>query len=311
MALALATLLGGCSAREGGGSASPAPGAAASTSSAGTGATSATGPAAPGGFAAPVLLGDVDGDVTESSGLAASRRNPGLIWTHNDSGDRPRLYCLTRKATTCGTWQVTGASAFDWEDMAAGPGPTAGEPYLYVGDIGDNRQARDEIAVYRLVEPAAPSPRAGVVVPTSPADRLELRYEDGRHDAEALLVHPRSGDLYVITKDFAGGAVYKASAGTSILRRIADLEIGLGDVVTGGDIAPDGTRVAVSTYGRGFEMTLPVGARSFDDVWKQRPRPVELAARSQGESIAYRLDGDALLTTSEHSPFGLHEVVRR
>lgn len=259
-----------------------------------------------------MLLSEFDGDdVTESSGLAASRRNPGLIWTHNDSGDRPRLYCLTRKATTCGTWEVTGARALDWEDMAAGPGPTAGELYLYMGDIGDNRQARDEVAVYRLVEPAAPSPRTASVVPTARADRLELRYEDGPHDAEALLVHPVSGDLYVITKDFGGGAVYKASAGTNVLRRIADLEIGLGETVTGGDIAPDGTRVAVSTYGRGFEMTLPSGTRSFDEVWKQVPQPVELAARSQGESIAYRLDGQALLTTSEHSPFGLHEVVRR
>lgn len=281
------------------------------TSAAGASAVPQEQPPGPRGFAPPVLLGEVGGsDVNESSGLAASRRNPGLIWTHNDSGDRPRLYCLTRTATTCGTWEVTGARALDWEDMAAGPGPAAGEPYLYVGDIGDNRAVRAEVVVYRLVEPQAPPSRPGLAR-TSPADRVVLRYDDGPHDAEALLVHPVSGDLYVITKDFGGGRVYKAAVGTSVLARIADFEIGFGEVVTGGDIAPDGKRVAVSTYGRGFELTLPAGARSFDAVWKVRPRPVELADRAQGESIAYRLDGQALITTSERSPFGIHEVVRR
>src|SRR5688500_5814903 len=38
----------------------------------------------------PVQLAALeDRRVRESSGLAASRRSPGLIWTHNDSGDGP------------------------------------------------------------------------------------------------------------------------------------------------------------------------------------------------------------------------------
>ncbi|MGQ0520911.1 MAG: hypothetical protein ACT4PX_07165 [Actinomycetota bacterium] len=264
------------------------------------------------GFGPPELLGQVDDPaVAESSGLAASRRNPGLLWTHNDSGDEPRIYCLTAGGARCGTWDVTGASARDWEDMAAGPGPVAGTSYLYLGDIGDNNRNQPQVVVYRVAEPAAPAPApAPGRAATAPAERIVLRYEDGPHDAEALLVHPTTGDLYVVTKAVSGAAVYKAAAGTGVLRRIAGFGLGIGELVTGGDIAPDGRRVAICTYYQAYELTLPAGA-GFDDVWDQDRRPLALAARAQGEAIAYRLDGRALLTTSERSPFPLHQVVRR
>ncbi|MDQ4068195.1 MAG: hypothetical protein M3203_01750, partial [Actinomycetota bacterium] len=122
-------------------------------------------PPAPSGYQPPVVLGRIaDRAVRESSGLAASRRNPGLLWTHNDSNDEPFLYCLDLQGRSCGTWRVTGAEAFDWEGMAAGPGPRAGEPYLYVGDIGDNLDQRPEIVVYRVPEPPA---GGGEPVPTT------------------------------------------------------------------------------------------------------------------------------------------------
>jgi hypothetical protein len=263
------------------------------------------------GFGPPELLGQVDDPgVAESSGLAASRRNPGLLWTHNDSGDEPRIYCVTAVGGRCGTWDVTGAKARDWEDMAAGPGPVAGTSYLYLGDIGDNNRNQPQVVVYRVVEPVAPGPASGRAA-TAPAERIVLRYEDGSHDAEALLVHPTTGDLYVVTKAVSGAAVYKAAAGTGVLQPVAGLGLGIGELVTGGDIAPDGSRVAVCTYYQAYELTLPAGAAGFDDIWDQDRRPVALAARAQGEAIAYRLDGRALLTTSERSPFPLHQVVRR
>lgn len=262
----------------------------------------------------PVLLGDVaDPALAESSGLVASRRDPDLLWTHNDSGDEARLYCLTRAAARCGTWAVTGAEAVDWEDMAAGPGPVAGRPYLYVGDIGDNRRARSHVAVYRLAEPSASGPANGsapAAMPTSPAVALRLRYDDGAHDAEALLVHPATADLYVITKDPRRSGVYKAAEGSTTLSRIADLQLGLAERVTGADISPDGRRVALCTYRQAYELALPTDGAAFDEIWEQPPRRFDLGGRAQGEAIAYRLDGKAVLTTSEGSPFPLHEVPR-
>lgn len=268
-----------------------------------------------------VLATVTDPAIGESSGLAASRRNPGLVWTHNDSGDEPLVFCLDLQGGSCGRWLVAGAQAFDWEDMAAGPGPRDGEHYLYLGDIGDNIDQRSEIVVYRIPEPAAVARTATQTSPatTAPAEALRLRYPDGPHNAEALLVHPATGDVYVVSKDAQSAKVFKAAAPLEASKPVTMAQVGtirLGtatrglEVVTGADISPDGRRVAVSTYAQGYELELVAGG-VFDDIWSQRPVPVALGPRLQGESVAYRLDGRALLTTSEISPWPLQQVERR
>ena len=275
------------------------------------------------GYQPFTVLGTVnDPAIDESSGLAASRRNPGLLWTHNDSGDEPFVYCLDLKGASCGAWRVTGAEAWDWEDMAAGPGPRAGEPYLYLGDIGDNLDQRTEIIVYRIPEPAAGGggPVSTKAAPTAsaPAEALRLRYPDGAHNAEALAVHPTTGDVYVVTKDAQSAQVYKAAAPldparTATLVQIGTVRLGTGarglEQVTGADISSDARRVVLSTYAQGYELEVPA-AGPFDDVWSQPPAPVNLGPRLQGEAVAYRLDGRALLTTSEIAPTPLHQVER-
>ena len=288
-----------------------------------TTAPGAAAAASPPRYQPATVLGTVsDPAIGESSGLAASRRNPGLLWTHNDSGDEPLLFCLDLRGRGCGQWRVSGAEAFDWEDMAAGPGPRTGEPYLYLGDIGDNIDQRSEIVVYRIPEPAATGAEVAIgaaPVRTAPAEALRLRYPDGPHNAEALLVHPTTGDVYVVSKDAQSAGVYKAAAplepsSPKALVRVGSVRLGTGthglEAVTGGDISPDGSRVALSTYAQGYELELPSGA-AFDDIWAERPVPLDLGPRLQGESVAYRLDGRALLTTSEITPWPLQQVERR
>src|SRR6185312_3004064 len=231
-------------------------------------------------YGAPVQLGRLqDPDVKESSGIVASRANPGLFWTHNDSGDGPFIYAFDRQGKSRGVWRVTGASARDWEDIAIGPGPVGNHSYLYVGDIGDNNSRRATVEIYRFVEPtiAATDPPSSKRKPqaTAAAEVIHLRYPDGSHDSETLLVHPSSGDIYLITKEFLGKAgVYKAkglvgSEQTITLTHVGDLSIPslLGGFVTGGDISPDGRRVAICDYTRGYELVIGVG-RPFDEIWK-------------------------------------------
>ena len=155
--------------------------------------------------------------IDESSGLAASRLTPGVYWTHNDSGDGPFVYAFDTTGESRGVFRVSGAQARDWEDMAIGPGPEPGKSYLYLGDIGDNDEKRDEIVVYRVAEPALTTAtktssknKPGA---TAPAEAIRLRYPDGKHDAETLLVHPTSGNLYIVTKVMLRNAtVYEAAA---------------------------------------------------------------------------------------------------
>jgi len=266
--------------------------------------------------AAPVQLATLEEKaVRESSGLVASRRDPGLFWTHNDSGDGPFVYAFDRAGRSRGTFHVEGARARDWEDIAAGPGPARGQTYLYVGDIGDNEREREYVVVYRFPEPEAAAAAAGAVGATAPAEAIRVKYPDGAHNAEALLVHPQTGDLYVVTKTPDGAGVYKLAAPFSAgapntFERVATLRGPdfFGTLVTGGDISPDGHRVALCDYAQGYELTLPEGARGFDDVWLQAPAAVSLGLRIQGEAVCYSLDGAALLATSERRPIPLIEV---
>jgi hypothetical protein len=55
----------------------------------------------------------------ESSGIAASWRNPGLFWTHNDSGYEPRIYLFDKQGRDLGSCLLKGVEAFDWEDIAS------------------------------------------------------------------------------------------------------------------------------------------------------------------------------------------------
>lgn len=271
----------------------------------------------------PHVLAKVDiSYLNESSGLAASRRHPGVLWSHNDSGGGPWLYAFDRAGKSLGRWRVPGAQSSDWEDIALGPGPKKDSSYLYIGDIGDNNSGRKFITVYRVPEPDNPSARAGM---TAAAEAIRLEYPDRPHDAEALLIHPRSGDLYIVTK--ARGrdgetTVYKAAAPLSTrsrtrLKRVAALSLPNTNVftlligrITGGDMSPDGTRVALCDYLGAWEAELPAGARNFDAVWTSKWRDIDIGKRPQGEAIAYRHDGGALLATSEGKPFPLIEVTR-
>src|SRR5687768_5106604 len=92
--------------------------------------------------------------LSEASGLAISRRAPGRLWTHNDSGE-PVVVALDARGSVTGRVRLTGAAVEDWEAIAVGPCGTGS--CLHVGDIGDNEAKRKRITIYRLPEPEGAS----------------------------------------------------------------------------------------------------------------------------------------------------------
>jgi hypothetical protein len=256
-----------------------------------------------------------DRAVAEASALATSRRTPGVYWTLNDSNNDPLLFAFDLAGRTLGTFRVDGARNSDWEALQAGPGPN-GEPALYVGDIGDNQARRQDIQLYRVPEPALDLSAGRPVNGTArPAERFFLFYPDGAHDAEALLVHPASGELLIVTKSFAGlSRVYRApplgSQQRVALEHVADLGLsGLGlfaGVVTDAAFAPDARRLVVRTYVAALEYDVLPGQPSAA-TWNGSPRVYPLQDGRQGEGITYRSDGQALLTIGEAAPAPLYQ----
>jgi len=272
----------------------------------------------------PTKLADLeDQSITESSGLVASRTSPGNYWTHNDAGNAPLIYSFDSKGRSRGVWRVTGATSYDWEDLAAGPGPKPDTNYLYIGDIGDNDGTRSEIVIYRIPEPQIQNENAVSTTEhpaaTETAEAIRLRYPDGKHDCEALLVHPRTGRIYLVVKEkSAKPGIYAADApavsGEVItLARIGEVDMSGHPeaVINGGAISPDGQRAVLSDYTQGYEFVLSQANAPFDGIWKQPMRTVDLGKRKHGEAVCYRLDGKALLATSERLPAPLFEMLRR
>ena len=185
-------------------------------------------------------------ELQEGSGVAASRRSPGRLWAHNDSGD-PVLVALDANGAVSGSVRVSGARVEDWEAIA---GPCAAGACLYIGDIGDNDAGRRSITIYRVPEPADPSSPADV------ADSLRVMYPDGAQDAETLLVTP-TGDMLIVTKGDTGPvALYRVppgsdSGGTVPLQPIGTPrpggKVAAGERITDGAVSPSGAWVALRT----------------------------------------------------------------
>jgi hypothetical protein len=162
-------------------------------------------------FANAVTNGIVNiAGLTEASGIIASRNNPNVLWTHNDSGHPEQIFALDTQGRLLGTYSIPGNT--DNEDIAIGPGPVTNVSYLYIGDIGDNAAARANIKVYQIPEPAVHGRQY-----TNPASSgmkgartITLTYPDGARDAEAMFVDPITGDLFILTKA-STSRVYTAS----------------------------------------------------------------------------------------------------
>ena len=268
-------------------------------------------------YTLPKVVGNIPGDdISESSGLAASKCSPNIFWTHNDSGNAAILYALDETGARRGIWKVAGAESTDWEDIAEFKDRN-GKCFLYIGDIGDNDSTRREHFIYRVREPdigvRPGSPSGTEPSATAIAEHLRFSYPDGRHDGESLLVHPSTGDIYVITKRVDGPAgVYRIrptfdSATTIIAERLSDIKVPAipNGLITGGDISPDGKRVILCDYARAYEYRLPDDSANFDDIWKQSPEPVDVGDRLAGEAVCYSADGRSIFATSERagSPF--------
>jgi hypothetical protein len=233
------------------------------------------------------------GVASELSGLVLSRSRPGVLWAHNDSGDRPRLLAVRSSGATVAEVGLSGAENVDWEDIAAGPGGT-----LLVGDIGDNLGQRPSIVVARV-----PEPRTSGTVAISA--RYELRYPDGARDAEALLFDRFTGAIVIVTKSFGGDArVYAArrpsSRQVTTLRHFGTIQLGLGEPVTAGSVSADGRTIALRTYDRAYVWRRRAG-ETITAALRRRPcrAGADLAGEGQGEALALTRDGRAFFTVPE------------
>ena len=253
-----------------------------------------------------------DSAIEELSGLAASRRYPGLLWCHNDSGDLARIFAVNQAGETVATVNFAGLEARDWEDM------TASGEYLYLAETGDNFSVNENIRVYRTKEPDLnPDKLNQEITLQAPAwQEMTLHYPDGARDAEALCATP-DGRLLIVSKDKRGSNFYQlkrpwSGGQTATLDKIFDnVPIGetgwLTKLVTGADLSPDGSELTMVTYAQILQFDLG-SPYDFKSLQLSAPRKRELPPLKQCESVCYSADGLSLWVSSEGKKAPLWEL---
>lgn len=252
-------------------------------------------------FSSPMSMGVVQNPaIDEASGLACSRVNRGMLWTHNDSGDKARIFLLTDSGKHVGEFHLRGAVARDIEDMAVGPGPEEGKSYIYLGDIGDNWAGHNIKLIYRFEEPDVSGRDLPVKDTIRQYDVIRLRYPDMNRDAETLMVDPLTRDIYIVSKREPNVTAYRApyphdTENVTIMEKVGEMPL---TMIVSGDISPDGREILLKSYNEAYYWKLSEG-ESVKDILNREPKLLPLAIEPQGEAIAWEADGLGYYTLSE------------
>ena len=230
--------------------------------------------------------------MTEVSGCAVAKGDANTVWLHNDSDNEPQLFGLNLTTKAVRTVNVTNALNNDWEDLA--PLPSGG---LLIGDIGSNDHSRSAVELYEVND---------LTQSSATAVQRKYTYEDGPHNAEALLVDPESAvdnpAVYVITKEETGqSGVYRTDR--TALRKIGAVTI-TGEAliypnqITGAAALPGASGVLLRTYQYAYLFRRPKG-QPFEASFGASPIRIALPFLIQSEAVCVEPDGRTAITTTE------------
>lgn len=248
----------------------------------------------------PLSVGIVPGQIDEASGMVDSRSIPGNLWVQQDGGSPAELVLLGHDGKIKGKIGVPNAQNIDTEDMSSGPGPRANVNYIYLGDIGDNNAEYANRTIYRFPEPAS------LTTPVQQVERINYRYPDGPRDAEALLIDPKTRDIFIVSKRETRVRLYRLKYPQNI-NEVAVAEA-LGEiplsVVTGAAISPDGTEILLRTYTNVYYYKRKEGQSVPDALQLQEGRPLPYRLEPQGEAVCFNKEANGFYTLSEKATAG-------
>lgn len=257
----------------------------------------------------------VSEEVIEASGVVESTRNPGVFWTHNDAGNAAVLFAFGSDGSDFGRFEVDD-SARDWEDIAIGE--IDGEPTLFVGDVGDNGESRDDYRILLVPEPLIP-PLSDDPLDVLIEDFGEIvyTYPDGESfNCEAIALDPVTGALVIVTKNYDGHSKVfikdapHADGDVVELTWVADLELMEGSyrgsgAATAMDFSPRGDLIGIRTYTHLWLLRRDQ-ADTLAESFAVEPCDGEVPSERQGEAMAFSVDGLGYWVVSE----GLNQPVQ-
>jgi hypothetical protein len=238
-----------------------------------------------------------DKKITEASGIAASISNPGLLWIQNDSGNPAEIFLVDKELNVKLTVNFPRLVNRDWEDIAVGPGPDSSRNYIYIGEIGDNFAQYQEKRIYRFEEPQVGK---DAVLSIDSVDIITVQLPKARKDTEALMIEPKTRDLFIVSKRENPVVVYKipfpqATDSTITADSVTTLPFGQ---ICGGDFSGDGKEILLKNYQNVFYWKLKKN-ESVEQAFRREATILPYEEEPQGEAITFARDGSGYFTISE------------
>ncbi len=259
-------------------------------------------------------------ELSEISGMAASRRMENVFWVVNDSGNPAMLHAVDGRGRHLGSVRLEGAANRDWEDLAAFR--LEGVDYLLVADVGDNGAVRDRVDLFVVEEPVF-GPDSLLPASVRPSGAMRFRFPDGPRDCESVAVVPDENRIYLVSKRTWPPVLYSLelvpSTPAPVLeaRRLAEVlglpgpgmeelaadprQAVIGVQPTAMDISSDGRRAVVLTYREAYLYERPPGAE-WREVLAGPAAALGLPRFSQAEAVCFTPDGRYLVVTGENPP---------
>jgi hypothetical protein len=238
----------------------------------------------------PVAQGNVD----EASGMADSRANQGYLWIHQDSDTPSDLALLSHTGVFLKKIFIKNVWNRDWEDMAIAKGPDPSKNYIYISDMGDNYYRWSSYFIYRFPEPLKSADTVFNI------EKIEFKYPDGYHDAEAFIVDPFNNDIYIITKRDDPSRVYllKYPYSLNSVNTVSHLFNLPYSGVVGAALEPENLGLAVKTYSDINHYPVSNG-ESMATVLKKSFTKLPYQGELQGEAFTFTNDGKGYFTLGE------------
>jgi hypothetical protein len=245
--------------------------------------------------------------VKEASGIVASYKNKGLLWTHNDSGDSNRIYSMDANGKGTREFYLEGASNRDWE--AIGMATFTEGSFVYVADIGDNNAQHSDYAIYRVPEPeiTTNTPKTNTL---KSVQKISYKYPDGARDAEAMLIDQSTKDIYIISKREDTKRLYRLpypqsytqTVTAEFVQELTTFSTGTGQqtYLTDGSVSVDNQEIIIKSYFQIFHWRRATN-ETIPSALKRNPTILPYTLELQGEGVCFAQDGSGYYTISEES----------
>ncbi|WP_374144805.1 hypothetical protein AB2S62_06350 [Vibrio sp. NTOU-M3] len=262
----------------------------------------------------------------ELSGIALSKRNPGVIWVGNDNGNTAELFAINAKGERIVTLEQINGAHDDWEDLAIFEHD--GKSYIMIADVGDNGSQRPLSFFSIIEEPDLSEVELGGRITVKPAWVSSFSFEDRPRDCEAVAIDSVNNKILLLSKRTESQILYELPltferSWRMVAKRLGEITplpepekqsyrlIDLANYTnkpTSMDISEDGLSAVVLTYGDAFIFKKDTPEQDWLSTLNSQPERIPLPVLKQGEAIAFGEKAEHVFITSEKLPAPLLNV---